>query len=157
MSITIHILLSSSFSSMVSVKSWNALKSVKFLSREWNQILKIALLLNFCNKKLQSMQSLHSYMVRLNSGNFGIFDFTDLTINLDSLVRRAWKIISIGTKISMIPWETDTKKSFWKFCVDVLVGRQPATLRGNNFIWETARKPTQFWSKLRFKMLTTKN
>ena len=64
-------------------------------------------------------------MVRLNSGNFGIFDFTVSIVNLDSLVGRAWKIISIDTKISMIPWKTDTKKPFSRFCVGVWVSGQP--------------------------------
>ena len=39
----------------------------------------------------------------------------------------AWKIISIDTKISMIPWESDIKNSFWNICVGVWVGGQPWT------------------------------
>ena len=62
---------------------------------------------------------------RLNSGNFGIFHFTEPISNLDSSVCKSWKIASIDTKISMIPWETDTEKSFWNFCVGVWVGGQP--------------------------------
>ena len=67
----------------------------------------------------------HICIGRLNSGNFRIFDFTDLIMNLDSLVCKAWKIISIDTKISMIPWESDIKNWFWNICVGVWVSGQP--------------------------------
>ena len=46
-------------------------------------------------------------------------------INLNSSVCRDWKIISIDTKISMIPWESDIKNSLWNICVGVWVSGQP--------------------------------
>ena len=65
------------------------------------------------------------HIYRLNSGNLGIFYFTELMINLDSSVCRAWKIISNDTKITMVPWESDIKNSFWNICVGVWVSGQP--------------------------------
>ena len=45
---------------------------------------------------------------RLNSGNFGNFDFIEPIINLNSSTCRAEKIILNDTKISTIPWGTDS-------------------------------------------------
>ena len=67
----------------------------------------------------QFHSKINSYTVvvtRLNSGNFRIFDFADSIMNLDGSVCRAWKIITIDTKISLIPWETDIR-TFWNFYI----------------------------------------
>ena len=74
---------------------------------------------------INSAQFNRFIIIRLNSGNFGIFDFTEPIINLDCPVCRAWKIVSNGTKICRILWESDFENSFWNFCVGVWVGGQP--------------------------------
>ena len=64
-------------------------------------------------------------IVRLNSGNFGIFDPSELMLKSHSSVCRAFQDIQIDTKIVIIPWDFQLLNKFLNFCVGDCVGGHP--------------------------------
>ena len=62
-----------------------------------------------------------SFMNRLNSGIFRIFELREWNLNLNSSDCRASKIIYNDTKLEPIPWEQTRENSLLNFCVGVSV------------------------------------
>ena len=66
------------------------------------------------------------YMVRLNSGNFGIFQLSFWNLSLNSSDCRASKIIQKDTKLETISLELNAENPLFNICVGVWVRGQDA-------------------------------
>ena len=66
-------------------------------------------------------------MGRLNSGNFGIFELSEWSSNLNNSVCRDSKFISNDIKLKPISWELKNENPFLSICVGVWVGGHPPT------------------------------
>ena len=64
---------------------------------------------------------------RLNSGNYGIFELSEWSSNLNNAVCRDSKFISSDIKLKPISWELKNQNPFLSICVGVWVGGHPHT------------------------------